>query len=695
MTSEGDKRNRWVDMPNKYMRRILVDVRYFNGFFCVVVLCALLFILHTGLFSMLSSASSSHEYLAGEEHPWPCVGGNPQRTGQSPYDTEHVGGAVMWTFDTGGAYISSPAIDREGTIYVGSWDNYLFAINPDGSEKWRYQTGDEIESSPAIGADGTIYVGSWDNKLYAINPDGTLKWEFRTEHVVESSPVIGVDGTIYIGADDGFLYAINPNGTLSWTYQLIDIYVMPWCSPAVSLDGTIYIGSSNSKLYAINPNGTLDWIFGTKSTMAPLVSTAAIGVDGTIYAGYSDGNLYAINPDGTLKWSFKTDDTIESSPAIGADGTIYVGSWDNRLYAIDPDGKLKWSYRTGGWVASPAIGADGTIYFVSADDIAYAVNPDGTLRWNFRTKGIGQTSPAIGADGTVYIHCIYGICAFGEGRGTRVEESGSGLFLLSIATGGGLAFGAALLFAKYMKNKKNPYYKHVLSTDETDTLLSSIKISVDIRFVAFGIASIPIGLFLFYYIPSSVMYGHTHYPYRIEGIFTLFIGGAITIIGLFIKKVRVMGSDIPIPDNHRVYYHYEEEPIWITVKYTADIRVMALGIFIILFGLFIFLYGPWIFFILPFFYYLPWDAEIYLIIGMMVTVIGMFKNKREDFAEPLPPLLAEDSPLGYITTDYVKKPGMKKCPRCKEESVVVEDDNSAFCEHCSYTTMEYSSVNGE
>jgi outer membrane protein assembly factor BamB len=25
-----------------------------------------------------------------------------------------------------------------------------------------------VYSSPAIGSDGTVYVGSWDNKLYAI-----------------------------------------------------------------------------------------------------------------------------------------------------------------------------------------------------------------------------------------------------------------------------------------------------------------------------------------------------------------------------------------------------------------------------------------------------------------------------------------------------------------------------------------------
>ena len=36
---------------------------------------------------------------------------------------------------------SSPVIGTDGTIYIGSSDYYLYAVNPFGSLKWRYQTG--------------------------------------------------------------------------------------------------------------------------------------------------------------------------------------------------------------------------------------------------------------------------------------------------------------------------------------------------------------------------------------------------------------------------------------------------------------------------------------------------------------------------------------------------------------------------
>ena len=107
---------------------------------------------------------------------------------------------------------SSPAIGSDGTIYVGSDDNNVYAINPaDGSQKWVFKTGDSVESSPAIGSDGTIYVGSDDNNVYAINAaDGSLKWKLTTKgQMTYSSSAIGADGTVYVGSGDDNVYAIG------------------------------------------------------------------------------------------------------------------------------------------------------------------------------------------------------------------------------------------------------------------------------------------------------------------------------------------------------------------------------------------------------------------------------------------------------------------------------------------------------
>ncbi len=59
-----------------------------------------------------------------------------------------------------------------------------------------------MSDSPAIGADGTIYIGSNDHNLYAVNPDGTKKWSFKAKNGM-SMPSIGTDGTLYVGSLDG------------------------------------------------------------------------------------------------------------------------------------------------------------------------------------------------------------------------------------------------------------------------------------------------------------------------------------------------------------------------------------------------------------------------------------------------------------------------------------------------------------
>ena len=126
--------------------------------------------------------------------PWPMFHHDAQHTGLSPVNTSANPGTLKWKFGTNGKVESSPAIGADGTIYVGSADDNLYALNPDGSQKWAFATGGAVVSSPAIGADGTIYVGSAHDNLYAITDNGasaSLKWKFTTGAAVKSSPTVG------------------------------------------------------------------------------------------------------------------------------------------------------------------------------------------------------------------------------------------------------------------------------------------------------------------------------------------------------------------------------------------------------------------------------------------------------------------------------------------------------------------------
>jgi len=314
-------------------------------------------------------------------------------------DDGSSGDDTVWKFNLNGSMGGdSPAIGSDGTIYVGSTDYNLYAINPDGSERWHFSTGYAVSPPPGIGSDGTIYVGSSDYNLYAINPDGTEKWRYATgASISSSSPAIDSDGTIYIGSNDHNLHAVNPDGSEKWRYAASEYL---HSSPAIGCDGTIYVGSHDNNLHAINPDGTAKWQYASSGIIE---SSPAIGSDGTIYVGSRDESLHAVNPDGTEKWQHATGGAILSSPTIDIDGTIYVGSHDNNLHAINPDGTEKWRYATAGNVeSSPLIGSDGTIYVGSNERFLHAINPDGSEQQLYATSGWITTSPAIGSDGIIY-----------------------------------------------------------------------------------------------------------------------------------------------------------------------------------------------------------------------------------------------------------------------------------------------------
>ena len=83
---------------------------------------------------------------------------------------------------------------------------------------WSYKAGHDVESSPVLGTDGSIYVGSADNMLYAFSSTGVLSWSYETADLIFSSPLIDATGTVYIGSTDGNFYALS-SGALAWTYM--------------------------------------------------------------------------------------------------------------------------------------------------------------------------------------------------------------------------------------------------------------------------------------------------------------------------------------------------------------------------------------------------------------------------------------------------------------------------------------------
>jgi len=359
---------------------------------------------------------------------WPMFGHDTKHTGRSSYSTVDTWERI-WAFETYGWADSSPAIDKDGIIYIGSYRFY--AVYPNGTLRWERNIGGSIESCcPAIGENGIIYVGTAHagNYLCALySTNGTIKWKHSAGGAVIASPAIDADGVIYFAAGGGYpptghISALYPNGTLKWSYPTNHVM---YSSPAIGNDGTVYCGSHDNNVYALYPNnGTLNWKFTTGSWVH---GSPTVADDGTIYIGSDDGYLYAIYPNnGTMKWKCNVG-CIRASPTLDEDGTIYVGVWEKAFYAIYPNSTIKWIFYPGAkiWGSSAALSADGTIYFGTCDleDTGgieiIALYTDGTVKWRKELDTV-FSSPAIGSDGTVYIGenaVDYGyLHAFGTGE---------------------------------------------------------------------------------------------------------------------------------------------------------------------------------------------------------------------------------------------------------------------------------------
>lgn len=124
---------------------------------------------------------------------------------------------------------------------------------------WKYQTGAGIAASPVI-ANGTVYVGSWDGYEYALDAaTGYLKWKtFLGKTTARCNPaVVGVtssaevvNNVVYVGGGDSYWYALDAyTGTVLWRIftgnNSADAGYYNWSSPLI-YQGYAYIGIASN-----------------------------------------------------------------------------------------------------------------------------------------------------------------------------------------------------------------------------------------------------------------------------------------------------------------------------------------------------------------------------------------------------------------------------------------------------------------
>lgn len=327
------------------------------------------------------------------DSPWPAFRHDSLHTGRSAFPGP-AGGAVGWTQSIGGPGTVSPAVGN-GRIYAVGGGS-LVALDTSGAVLWSAACGSTGSSSPAVADDGTIYVASTDQCLYAFAPDGTLKWKRALQSLSESSPVVGPDGTVYVGASSGRLFAYHADGSQKFVFTAGGAIAS---SPALASDGTVYFGCDDGCLYAVKAAGTLKWKF-TTNPVSAVKSSPSVGSDGTVYFGSLGGYFFAVWPTGVQRWRYIAGGGIVSSPALAEDGFVYFGCRDRAVYCLASTGVLRWRTFTGGNVdSSPAIDSAGIVYVGSYDGSVYAIAPTGSVVWSTHVGSAVTASPALGNGG--------------------------------------------------------------------------------------------------------------------------------------------------------------------------------------------------------------------------------------------------------------------------------------------------------
>lgn len=134
-------------------------------------------------------------------------------------------------------------IKNDGTIYA-CLSNTLFALNLDGNIKWKYTPKEgNVVSTPAIDKEGNLYVNLSAFRLVSLNSAGKEKWETKVRGAATVPPIIGSCNKIYQQSFmqhypqyKSWIEVYSKDGEIIWTYELNGTLV----STVLANDNLIY-----------------------------------------------------------------------------------------------------------------------------------------------------------------------------------------------------------------------------------------------------------------------------------------------------------------------------------------------------------------------------------------------------------------------------------------------------------------------
>ncbi len=326
----------------------------------------------------IEQGNSTASTTTADSQDWPMYRGNRGHSGASTASFSEKS-SIQWTASFSQDTIS-PAISVGNTVYLGSANGYIYALNAnDGTPKWSAYTGAVIKQAPLF-AQGILYVGNQSGILYAFNSeDGSIIWKRMLAPVEQkihlygqissSWPIVGLleeSGNIYascgiLGRDGTFVFCLNhATGEILWANTSSgeqEVSAMGQCIIAgnkLRMAGGISISPASYDL----KDGTFQYLTGQLTTYGKPVSSALtkgseIGLFAQKYILYGGRPLYAETDNSLYRGRFSfislndTGDTNKKEVAVAALSHV-TPAWDTELFIADalPKRKGKWNNST-------------------------------------------------------------------------------------------------------------------------------------------------------------------------------------------------------------------------------------------------------------------------------------------------------------------------------------------------------------
>lgn len=315
--------------------------------------------------------------------------------------------APIWSTDVGSVAHSSPVISKDGTIYLGTVDGELVAVNPDGTIKCSVEVSEGIiQSSPAIG-DDYVYIistrkisdNNFSSALHQITSDCETSWFYPFPSITpdargntSASPkILETEKDLYIfvpvrstrprdtadndDVEDGFneIFVFNQNGDVvdrktiggcarlsGGGSDLSGFFSDVWEFITDFPDSSAVIGDAYGPLYEqfgwLDPTAAIATLPTITEPDKPLVIVAdnCLGLRLTGFHWRLDQSFPRLN----RIWTYddKSNKRFYSSPAIFSNGLLVIGREDGFIQGIDPEtGNKLWDQNVGEAVmATPA-----------------------------------------------------------------------------------------------------------------------------------------------------------------------------------------------------------------------------------------------------------------------------------------------------------------------------------------------------